>query len=48
MTIQDDLKEHMLFDGIIRKYIQDCLKSGLDKKQIIYSFELYINEESKK
>lgn len=48
MTIDDELKEHMLFNHYIRKYIQDCIKQKCTHKQIMMSFEKFVEQEENK
>lgn len=48
MTLNDELKEHMLFNYHIRKYIQSCLKQKCSHRQIMISFEKYVTQEELK
>jgi len=48
MTMQQDIANHIKFVEAVEDYIDDCLSNGLSKKEILESFEMFIDERLKK
>ena len=48
MTYAEDISNHIKFVEAVDDYIDDCLSNGLSKKQILESFEMFIDERLEK
>ena len=48
LTIQVDLEKHMIFDKVLREYINECLESKVDPLEIVESLKLYVKTEAVK
>ena len=45
---EQDMRNHMKFDKVVRQYIQEGIKEGYSRVQILESFNKYIVEEMSK
>jgi len=43
----NEIEKHQIFYNSVQEYIRDCLKSNVTRKQILKSFEKFIDEELK-